>query len=257
MPYRTLDPEKIIATAASLERRIEERFPGAGLANVAQELVRLARDTSVEAEKLTRPYWWLRILIALVIAGGALSFIFIGSILTFDRIDRVGFGIVEQIEASINTLVLAGLGLFALVRLEERFKRRHVLKGLHGMRSLVHVIDMHQLTKDPVVFSADFTPTPSSPSRTMSRADLKRYLDYCSELLSLTGKVAALYAQSLADHDVLEAVNDIENLATNLSRKIWQKIMLIEPGEAARPDPAGKARPKASRAAAPPRHQAP
>ncbi len=80
MPYRTLDPEKIIATAASLERRIEERFPGAGLANVAQELVRLARDTSVEAEKLTRPYWWLRILIALVIAGGALSFIFIGSI---------------------------------------------------------------------------------------------------------------------------------------------------------------------------------
>ena len=110
------------------------------------------------------------------------------------------------------------------------------------MRSLIHVIDMHQLTKDPVLFSGDYKPTPSSPKRTMSAADLKRYLDYCSELLSITGKVAALYAQALADRDVLEAVNDIENLATNLSRKIWQKIMLADPRgpRAAKPPPRRK-----------------
>jgi hypothetical protein len=47
-------------------------------------------------------------------------------------------------------------------------------------------------------------------------------------MLSLTGKLAALYAQSVNDTVVVEAVNDIENLATNLSRKIWQKIMMVE-----------------------------
>ena len=47
-------------------------------------------------------------------------------------------------------------------------------------------------------------------------------------MLSITGKVAALFAQSVNDEVVIEAVNDIEALGSNLSRKIWQKITLIE-----------------------------
>ena len=46
-------------------------------------------------------------------------------------------------------------------------------------------------------------------------------------MLSLTGKVAALYAQSLHDSVVLSAVNEVESLTTGLSRKIWQKIMIL------------------------------
>jgi hypothetical protein len=69
---------------------------------------------------------------------------------------------------------------------------------------------------------------------------LTRYLDYCSELLSLVGKLAALYAQSTSDPVVLQAVNDIEQLTNGLARKIWQKIMMLDddvtatPGEPAR-----------------------
>jgi hypothetical protein len=229
MPYRTLDPTQIIATAQALERRISERFPEAGLAGVARELVSLAHDTSAEADRLAKPILWLRALVAFAIFSGALIFVFVGSFLTFNRIESDGFSAVQGIEASINTLVLLGLGMFALVRIEERIKRFAAMKGLHGMRSLVHVIDMHQLTKDPIAYSSDFKPTMSSPKRVMNKSDLKRYLDYCSELLSISGKVAALYAQAVNDRDVLESVNDIENLATNLSRKIWQKIMLIDP----------------------------
>jgi hypothetical protein len=86
---------------------------------------------------------------------------------------------------------------------------------------------MHQLTKDPGAYQRGFKPTASSPVRKMSKSDLGRYLDYCSELLSLTGKIAALYAQAFNDSVVADAVNDIENLATNLSQKIWQKITLV------------------------------
>ena len=57
--------------------------------------------------------------------------------------------------------------------------------------------------------------------------ELKRYLDYCSEMLSLCGKIAAVYAQNFHDPVALNAVNEIENLATGLSHKIWQKIMIL------------------------------
>ncbi|MET0336210.1 MAG: hypothetical protein ABW063_00460, partial [Caulobacter sp.] len=56
---------------------------------------------------------------------------------------------------------------------------------------------------------------------------LMRYLDYCSEMLSLTGKLAALYMQNMRDPVIIEAVNEIEDLTTSLSRKIWQKIMIL------------------------------
>ena len=64
--------------------------------------------------------------------------------------------------------------------------------------------------------------------RITNSQDLARYLDYCSEMLSITGKLAALFAQSVNDEVVIDAVNDIEELGSNLSRKIWQKITMIE-----------------------------
>ena len=50
-------------------------------------------------------------------------------------------------------------------------------------------------------------------------------------MLSLIGKLAALYAQSLPDPATIAAVNDIEQLTANLSQKIWQKISIVENDE--------------------------
>lgn len=227
MPYRSLDPKQIIATAEVLQRRVSERFPEAGLSKVAKELVALARDLADGAKALEAPIWWLRIIIGIVIALGASVFLFVGTILSFDRTPTGAFDFVQGLEASINTLLLAGLGLISLISAEERIKRKRVFRQLHGLRSMIHVIDMHQLTKDPAALKAGVHRTKSSPRRDLSPGDLARYLDYCSEMLSITGKLAALFAQSVNDNIVVDAVNDIEALGTNLSRKIWQKIMLI------------------------------
>ncbi|AHG89165.1 hypothetical protein J421_1628 [Gemmatirosa kalamazoonensis] len=70
--------------------------------------------------------------------------------------------------------------------------------------------------------------TAASPVRTMTPPELGRYLDYCSELLSLTSKLAALFVQHFTDPVVLGAVNEIETLVTGLSGKIWQKIEMLE-----------------------------
>ena len=134
----------------------------------------------------------------------------------------------QAVEAAANIVVLLGAVLFFLISLETRLKRNRSLRDLHVFRSIAHVIDMHQLTKDPSSALVSESATASSPQRTMSAFELTRYLDYCSEMLSLTSKLAAIYAQNLPDPVVIDAVNEIESLTTNLSQKIWQKITILD-----------------------------
>jgi hypothetical protein len=107
-------------------------------------------------------------------------------------------------------------------------KRRRALAVLHELRSLAHIVDMHQLTKDPDRADGRGADTASSPKRPLTRFELTRYLDYCSEMLSLISKIGALYVQGSYDPVVLAAVDQVEDLASGLSRKIWQKIMILE-----------------------------
>lgn len=229
MPFRSLDPAQILQTTETLERRVRDRFPDRGLAQVAGEVTALARGIRDEVAILAPPIWWLRGLVALVVVAGAAVFLWVGSILPLRDVGQDAIGSVQGIEAAINTGLLAGLGLVALISLEARVKRRRVARGLHGLRSIIHVIDMHQLTKDPVTLSPDFTPTETSPLRDLDAVAMSRYLDYCSELLAITGKLAALYSQAVPDEGVARAVTDIELLGASLARKIWQKISLIDP----------------------------
>lgn len=132
------------------------------------------------------------------------------------------------LETGMQDLVFLGLGMLFLVSLEGRLRRRDALRGLHELRSMAHVIDMHQLTKDPEVLLTPERRAAHSPDRIDDRFALGRYLDYCSEMLSLTAKLAALYAQDSQDPVVLDGVRDIQQIAGQLSAKIWQKIVILD-----------------------------
>ena len=85
---------------------------------------------------------------------------------------------------------------------------------------------MHQLTKDPESY---FAPQQNPPvKRAMTAFELNRYLDYCSESLALISKIAALYVQGFQDPVLLDAVDDMEDLTAGFSRKIWQKLTILE-----------------------------
>jgi hypothetical protein len=84
---------------------------------------------------------------------------------------------------------------------------------------------MHQLTKDPPMLAEPGDPTDPTP---YGPIDLPRYLDFCSEMLALISKVAVLYAQDSTDVQTIGVIDEIEDLTNGLSRKIWQKIMLIQ-----------------------------
>jgi hypothetical protein len=135
-------------------------------------------------------------------------------------------------ESAVNEVLLLAGAVWFLVSLETRRKRQRALASLHRLRSIVHIVDMHQLTKDPELVTLSTVSTVSSPDRELTPAELGRYLDYCSELFSLASKLAALHLQSINDPVVLEAVSDIETLAASLSNKVWQKIVVLKSASA-------------------------
>jgi hypothetical protein len=237
MSYRTIDPAFVIATIERLERRILERFPGRGLAQVCAEFLAVARRDAEKVVALRAPYRWVRAGVAGLVALGAVALFFLlkevklpSLVRLFTPGDENGalLDLFQGIDSAVNIIVLTGVGLFFLLRHEERDKRRLALEDLHELRSLAHVIDMHQLTKDPTILLDDAKRTPSSPKEHMTAFELVRYLDYCSEMLSLVAKVGALYAQDVRDPVVIELVSDLEATTADLSREIWQKILIVE-----------------------------
>lgn len=226
MAFRRLDPGETVATVAQLVRRIEERFPGAGLVGVCEELLALAKESEEKAARIARPLPVLRAGVGLVVAAIVAVLCYSISMIDIEPGSLAPGDLVQAVEASLNALALIGAAIFFLVTMENRVKRARALAALHELRSMAHVIDMHQLTKDPTIL-LDQHKTAASPERTMTQFELTRYLDYCAEMLALIGKLAALYADRVRDSVVIAAVNDVENLTSGLGRKIWQKITII------------------------------
>jgi hypothetical protein len=231
-----LDIGAIIDTGQRLAERVDDRFSGRGISRLAADLVDIARRTDERIAALSQPRWALRsmlgvvILVALVVAGLTASTVRLG--LDIEGADEW----LLFLQTLIQDVVFLGIAAAFLVGLEGRLKRREALTGLHQLRSLAHVIDMHQLTKDPDASLHPDHRAEHSPARTLSRWELGRYLDYCSEMLAITSKLAALYAQASQDAVVLSTVMGVQDLTGSLSNKIWQKIMILDQLE----DPDGR-----------------
>jgi hypothetical protein len=215
--YRSLDAELIVQTCRSTHERVAGQFVGSGLSKVAGELLAVSEQAAALCTWLARPHVPLRALAWLGI--GAILIIVAGILGIADFL--------QGLDAAVNEMVFIGVAVFFFMTLETRLKRRRVLKAINELRSLAHIIDMHQLTKDPERISSP-APAPTPVKRPQSPAELIRYLDNCTDMLALISKVAALYIQRFDDPVTLAAVNEVENLTNGLSRKIWQKIVIFD-----------------------------
>ena len=222
---RLLREDKLLETVEQVLHRINERFPGSGLSQVANEIVQITREALVRAETIRRPNLWLRaglVLLAVIAVAGVITYVQSQS----DRVPvaQMVFQFLDATKGS--AAVLAAIALF-FVTLETRLKRRRALRAVHELRAMAHIIDMHQLAKNPDRLEHPTQPV-SVSGRPMDANAMGRYLHYCTELLAVVSKVGQLYVQDFPDATAQTAVDHFEGLATGLSNKIWQKLMILD-----------------------------
>lgn len=229
LAYRSLDAKRIIEGIVALRGRIQETFPRAGLSRIAGEIELVALESAERAAYCAEPQWHVRaVAILLTVIGLTGVFIFVTNV-NINLSAMTASQILQDTYNILNDTILFSIGILFLWSCEGRIKRSRALKALHELRSLAHIVDMHQLTKDPDNLGRnEDTNLAKGP---VNRRELVRYLMFCSDLLGTLGKISALYAQEFQDGTVLNAVTEIEGLSTSLSQKIWQKISMIEAGE--------------------------
>lgn len=224
----SLDRVQLVGTLERLQQRLDDRFPGSSLRGVCAKLVEVAKNIDDDLAFIRQPKLSLRLTVLGLVALVTSAFIY-GAVTIELSTGRLTFVELLQIaEAGINDLVLIGAAIIFMISFEVRAKRQRVIAAVNRLRSIAHVIDMHQLTKDPSLVLIGSVPTAHSPPREMSAAALGRYLDYCSEMLALTSKIGFCYVQDFDDTEAVHAINELENLCSGLSAKVWQKIMLIQ-----------------------------
>jgi hypothetical protein len=225
-----LSSDHVGETVAHLERRIKARFGERGLTKAVRDLGQLVDRVCEEADesnaRLRRRTRIARTISVLIIGATAFALVFTMRSAVVDGLARL-VDWVPLVESVINDLVFAAIAVLFLWAIPERLERRSLLRLLHRLRSLAHVIDMHQLSKDPEQVSPNYEPTEESIRHGLDADQLHHYLAYCSEMLSLTAKTAALCGEHTADSVVLDTISTIETLTTELSNKIWQKISLL------------------------------
>jgi hypothetical protein len=225
-----LAADHVGSTVEQLERRIDARFGERGLTKAARDLGHLVDLVSTQAarsrDRLRRTKLAARTAGIIIVGATLIALAFTLRSAVIEGLAHTADW-VPLVESVVNDLVFAAIAVVFLWAFPERLERRALLRLLHRLRSLAHVIDMHQLSKDPEQTSPSYTPTAQSVQHGLDADQLHHYLDYCSEMLSLTAKTAALCAEHSTDGVVLETVSYIETLTTGLSNKIGQKISLL------------------------------
>lgn len=225
-----LAADHVGTTVAHLERRIFARFGERGLTKAARDLGQLVVLVQSQAEqshdRLRRRTLVARAASIAIVGATVVALVFGLRSAVLEGLARTTDW-VPLVESVVNDLVFAAIAVVFLWAFPERLERRTLLGLLHRMRSLAHVIDMHQLSKDPEQLSPTYVPTAQSVVHGLDADQLYHYLTYCSEMLSLTAKTSALCGEHSTDGVVLETISYIETLTTELSNKIWQKISLL------------------------------
>ncbi len=222
MRYRQIEANEIIHTIDELHMRISQRFPKSDLAAVCEELLVVAKETEAKSQAVNAPNYPLRAIIIVLLVTAATVVFFLVRTAQLKQGEVELFGLFQGLEAGTNLIIFTSVAVYFLFSLESRISRTRAMKDLNELRSIVHVIDMHQFSKDPSELLS------STSTHGMSRSELTHYLGHCSVMLSLGAKLAALYAQKLPDEIVIDAASDLQNVANGLSLKIWQKIAILE-----------------------------
>jgi hypothetical protein len=221
-----IEHKKIEDALLNISNRIGARFPNSNLYTLSKELKKTLDSINSKIIEVAKPKWSIRIVLtSFVILSVFLIFLFIKFFIKKNH-DSDIYNIIQGVEAALNSFVLIGASFYFMFKLEERMKEKVILKQINNLRMHIHMIDMYQLGKDPLAnpeMSTNF-----SNKNKLSNFEMGRYFNYCCELLSITSKMAVLFANENSSERISEAIYEIEILSSTLNRKIWQKIAMLD-----------------------------
>ena len=199
--------------------RIRARFPDRRLGNVAAELGTAVPEIHGGFEESKARRRQVRLVsrvtsVAVVVLASPSSPCALRD--AFTRGTEHSFDWVPLVESLINDIVFTAIAVFFLWAMPERLERRTLLDLLHRLRSLAHVVDMHQLDKDPEQARADYVPTAKSRRHRMNAEDAAPLLRLLQRARLPDRKTAALCAERTSDPVVLHTVSEIETLAAQI-----------------------------------------
>ena len=119
-----LDPQKIIETLVTLEKRISERFPDSGLRRVCNEILENINESKANIEWISKPNIPIRVISFIVIAIGLAGLGYSITLIDLKIEDTTLSSIATVTEALVNDLILIGAAIFFLLTLETRLKRK-------------------------------------------------------------------------------------------------------------------------------------
>ena len=122
---------------------------------------------------------------------------------------------VQVVESRLNDLVLVSAGIFFVDSLETRINRRRALDAINELRSLLRIVDVHQLTKDPHHVLSSAMNTARSPARSSDPTLLRRDLSTASSCRSSRGGSPP-------------STLNTSMMRSFISTKIGQKIILLQ-----------------------------
>jgi hypothetical protein len=220
-----LREDKLLETVEIIRAQIDERFPNSGLSRIAGAIAEITRESLARAAAISRPNFWLRAGLALLLVFAVVAVVVY--LKTSEDQTLSWQTLVQFFDASKgNIAVLSAIAVF-LVTLETRLKRRRALQAMHELRAVAHIIDMHQLSKGPDRLGRAIEPVDSGGIQ-LDNEGMRRYLRFCTVLLAVISKVGQVYVQDFPDPAAQLAVDNFESLATGLSSKIWQKLMILD-----------------------------
>lgn len=227
-----LSSEEILKTTETIASRLAAEFPESGLSEVGEELVGVAKKTKDRVHRVRQSNIFIRVAVGLTFLAAVLVAILgLGQQTIFQFFQRSSLSVADWaqiLEAGANLFFLGGTSIFILMSTELRWKRRVIFSYLHELRNLAHVVDMHQLRKDPVVHIYAGRKESGYKYGAMTNYELARYLDYCIDMLALVGKLSAMYGECAEDPEITSYTHNLETLTNMLGQAIWQKIVMLE-----------------------------
>ncbi len=109
---QTLDERAVIRTLEVLRNRVAERFPTRGLTKTASHLLDVSRVAAMEAAQLREPYWGMRLVPIVAIAGAFAGFGVLYRFFSVILDQKIGLAEFTQgLEATLNIILIAGIAI--------------------------------------------------------------------------------------------------------------------------------------------------